>query len=755
MRGENFVLRIVVAAALLVAANCGAAFADAGAPDPSFGTSGVVDVTKRSTKTTTRSTGAVVMLPDGGLVVPSFVEVHRMKKGEQVGVRSRTAYLTWLDANGRLVRRSAPLTLPVDLRNPDLVRAPDGHLMFVGTQNRAKSTADALYLLRMSADGAPEAAPGAASPVTTVAFRSMPQLALSTRGRVLISDAHIASNGRTYVLLSQMRESKNGYQIVGYGPLVLVAIDPAAGVARDYAGGGLVVAPATTSRSSRSASTALDAEGRMLIAVRESKRAIAGTTQDVRLARYDTAGVPDPSFAGGTVDMDGGAVDTAYSGTPSVAVLRNGDVLVRTDAETERGRKLTVGVELARFLPTGQPAPGFGASGRSMIVLISTKSNEYGSASAATGDSASSASAVLEQGDGKLVIAVSRGAGYGFGPGVSPPRRDLARTTPNGILDTTYEKQGFARIDVPWIGYAGAYAVGMDLQDRVVGMVWGYESSGNTPSWVVRLLAGDRPAAPASLRMALDKRASCGASSRRACFDPDGSASITGKLTSDGRPLQGGTVVVTISRPRSDRFGGESVPLPIARTRADGTFRLPINGRAVMPGPWTATARVLATPASQRIDTTRPLHFTLGPRKDIATLRSIQRAQALATLIGYIVDDSMDYDVRGNTKSQCTSIEDCFRPSDELQALVGTSMHPAPGKAGLRLGKPGAYTIVTRVDTPEFNLEFVYTEGEAEWSQTCRGDAAARKRWCPDGSWYDYSSDPFVVAGVNGSPFDY
>jgi hypothetical protein len=75
--------------------------------------------------------------------------------------------------------------------------------------------------------------------------------------------------------------------------------------------------------------------------------------------------------------------------------------------------------------------------------------------------------------------------------------------------------------------------------------------------------------------------------------------------------------------------------------------------------------------------------------------------------------------------------------------------------AGLVVRRPGNYTIVTRMPTDRFRLEFVITSTPVDTIYSCRGDAAARARWCPDGTWDDVFDDPFVTAGIDGAPFDW
>ena len=165
---------------------------------------------------------------------------------------------------------------------------------------------------------------------------------------------------------------------------------------------------------------------------------------------------------------------------------------------------------------------------------------------------------------------------------------------------------------------------------------------------------------------------------------------------------------------------------------------------------------MLAASTNQRVDTTQPVYFELGPRADITTLRLVQRAQALAVAADYVISDSIEYDEDNFAlQSQCMTVMACFGPSLQLRSLISNTAHPAPGRLGLQITSPGNYVLVARAPTTKFRLEFVLTETTDDMTFTCRGDLAARRRWCPEGTWDDYFNDPFVTAGIDGAPFDY
>jgi hypothetical protein len=222
-----------------------------------------------------------------------------------------------------------------------------------------------------------------------------------------------------------------------------------------------------------------------------------------------------------------------------------------------------------------------------------------------------------------------------------------------------------------------------------------------------------------------------------------------------GQGVPGASVVFSLERPDGADTYEDGPVLPVARTGSDGRFALPLVRGRILPGAWTVSARVLATTASQRVDETKPIYFTLGPQRDIALMRRVQRAQALAVPLDSIDDDTLENDRNARPSRMCTTALACFGRSTQLRQLVSRTSHPAPGHAGYVVRALGNYSIVTRVPTSAFRLEFVLTVTPDDATYTCRGDLAARRRWCPGGTWDDIFNDPFVTAGVDGTPFDY
>lgn len=746
------VVRVMGLTAMVVATSCSTAFAAAGAPDPSFGSRGLVALPQRSTATAGAGVGSAIVLPDGGVLLPTFRSQYVIKNGEFAGVRSRSLRFTWLRPNGSTARVSAPIVLPTRLGDTRVLRTGDGHLLLIGGVYGARFQTASLYVLRMSAAGRPEAAPGSSRAAVNVPVSRITALG-SGSGQVETGAISISAGGRVFVVLRKNLVHVTGdeQESIGYGPLVVAAVDPSVGLARSFAGGAVAVAPAFDTRSNAVAATAVDDAGRLIVLVRSTKVAIGGTAQDVYVRRYDAAGALDATFGGGRVDVDGARIDTAYDGAPAVAVMRNGDVVTRLDETTESASWLAYGTELQRFLPTGEPSPTFGTAGRATFVRAHEKVDHHGFSSSSSSSSLEQSPALLEQPDGKLVVETVGSYRY-YGRASLP--EGVLRTTPTGGLDTTYERDGIARLDAPWSGGISSEVAGLDAEGRVVATISADYGEAERQG-VIRLLAGDQPAPRATAQLRIDNR-TCGATIARACFDANGSARITGRVLAGGRGVFGADVVVEVARPATSSDEDDAPALRAVRTGAGGRFSVPITRGVLLPGSWRATARVLATPRSQRVDTTKPVFFTLGPRSDIAQLGSVRRAKALASAIDYVVDDSIGFGGSDDgPSSQCPTLDACFAPSPQLRALVSVTGHPAPGAAGLFLRTPGSYTVVTRARLAGAVLEFVVTQTPDDTVRFCRGDAAARKHWCPGGTWDDSFDDPFVAAGIDGDPFDF
>jgi uncharacterized delta-60 repeat protein len=154
------------------------------------------------------------------------------------------------------------------------------------------------------------------------------------------------------------------------------------------------------------------------------------------VVRYDSAGLPDPSFG------DDGIVTTSFgdgsAAARAVAIESDGDIVVAgTSSQPETGWDFA----LARYEPDGGLDPSFGDNGR-----VTTDFE----------DVANGINALVVQPDGKLVVA-----------GESRGDFALARYDADGSLDTSFSGDGVVTTD--FAGMADtAYAVALQGDGRIV-----------------------------------------------------------------------------------------------------------------------------------------------------------------------------------------------------------------------------------------------------------------------------------------------
>jgi uncharacterized delta-60 repeat protein len=154
------------------------------------------------------------------------------------------------------------------------------------------------------------------------------------------------------------------------------------------------------------------------------------------VVRYDSAGLPDPSFG------DDGIVTTSFgdgsAAARAVAIESDGDIVVAgTSSQPETGWDFA----LARYEPDGGLDPSFGDNGRVTTDFA---------------DVANGINALVVQPDGKLVVA-----------GESQGDFALARYDADGSLDTSFSGDGVVTTD--FAGKAdAAYAVALQGDGRIV-----------------------------------------------------------------------------------------------------------------------------------------------------------------------------------------------------------------------------------------------------------------------------------------------
>jgi uncharacterized delta-60 repeat protein len=131
---------------------------------------------------------------------------------------------------------------------------------------------------------------------------------------------------------------------------------------------------------------------------------------NIQVARLTAGGALDPTFGtGGKAAIDFGGDDFGLA----VARQADGRILVA-------GRSTAAGAVVARLRATGAPDPDFDGDGRVTL------------------PGGGSASAVLTQPDGKIVVAGNAGGSA---------MMTITRLMPNGSLDTTFDADGTATID--------------------------------------------------------------------------------------------------------------------------------------------------------------------------------------------------------------------------------------------------------------------------------------------------------------------
>ncbi len=144
------------------------------------------------------------------------------------------------------------------------------------------------------------------------------------------------------------------------------------------------------------------------------------------VARFDRAGHLDPTFGGGGV-VAWSAQATVHS-SPAVAVQSDGKVVVAREA----GPGLSGGSDLlvARYLPNGEPDPGFGSGGVAMVTM-GTRSRPAG---------------VLLGPDGSISVAAPQCCGGQplFGEGFS-----FARLLADGRSDPGWDGDGQLLFQTP------------------------------------------------------------------------------------------------------------------------------------------------------------------------------------------------------------------------------------------------------------------------------------------------------------------
>lgn len=751
-----------VACALLVGA--GAAHAEAGAPDPAFGDHGSVVLPTAARRSITQQIAAFGQ-PDGRIAYVEQRAKFAISKssfrltGASVSIARRSA--TGADA-GRSRQLAVPTTFTPSAAHP----LADGDVVVAGALQSLTGATSSLCVVRMHPDGSAAAQLGADG-IACVALSSVPQLARGKAWLATVDDASVADDGSVRFVISQqhVRIEKGGFSsVAGSGPVVLTSLRPDGALDTTFSGGAVALAPASGSRSTSDVSSSLAPApgGGTYVAFAVLSSSTSGTAQTVTLARYTAQGALDTTFAGGRIDVAAATADTTR-GPVGVSVLRDGDVLLRTDTSDESSSPFAgvsspkTTVELHRYGSDGAPRASFGQGGRATLTTPRlTTGARFGFVSARTGFR----DVVLEQPDGKLLVLATAGP-----TSSSYNERVVLRSTPQGVLDTTFGSNGVADVPAaPPTARAVAAPTGfVDVAGRLVLVVSSADvvqrTSSNSTSSIatqtstslVRLLGGDVPTPAATV--GFRHVAGCGARLSGACTWGSGPALLHGIVRAGGHGIADAQVVVRVSRPAMVL---SSPAFAVATTtRADGSFAVRIPVSRIAPGSWRAQVSLLAGAHNQRAEGAGAAFLTLGTRATIALYASIERARALASVLDEVVGYSVVEDFETDTPlRQCATVSSCTQDDATLGRLTTIGRTASPGHAAVQLGKPGVYSIRSRVDAPGLDLVFVVRETGDDTFSTCEGSVTARKRWCPGGEWDVEADDPYSLLGLNSDSFD-
>jgi uncharacterized delta-60 repeat protein len=294
-----------------------------------------------------------------------------------------------------------------DLANAVAIQA-DGKLVVVGQtyQNNDYSDED-FVVARYNTDGTLDNSFGSRGRVRT----DFPGLAAVPSGVVIQPDGKIVVAGGAFPLFTFL------------GDIKVVRYNPNGSLDTSFGDGGIVTT--TFPQGSYAFDVALQPDGKIIVAGTVFVAFDPGESSDTdfALARYNTNGTPDVTFG------NGGQVSTDFVGFEDDAF----SVLIQPD-----GKIVAVGsandpatfydFAAARYLSNGTIDTTFGVAGK-----VRT---DFGDQNF---DRARSAAL---QSDGRIVAA-----GFAISQGGGTQNFAVARYTSNGILDTTFSRDGKAQID--------------------------------------------------------------------------------------------------------------------------------------------------------------------------------------------------------------------------------------------------------------------------------------------------------------------
>ncbi len=342
---------------------------------------------------------------------------------------------------------------------------PDGRIIIAGTVTAESQEKSRLAMARFNSDGSVDSTFGTNGTVT-IAFgvESQPPLFADFEG---INAAALQSDGRIVVAGGIMTVGPNG-EVVGYSAVLFARFMPDGKLDQSFGQNGHQFAPFTPTSNTHSEARAIGVlpDGR-IVAVGNAD--VGGSKQGAVAIRLTPSGQFDPTFGAN------GRVVVAIPGDQSVARAMSlqpngGIVLVGDSIGTNPGR-----VFVARLNSHGQLDPSFAQGG---VADIAFPRAEF---------LGSSASAVMIQGDGKIVIA---GEHY-FASGNYD--MDVARLNADGSPDKSFGSDGVRQIGLELGGTNADLVSDAFLQADGKIVLIGYAANGVGTNPVVIRLLGDRP----------------------------------------------------------------------------------------------------------------------------------------------------------------------------------------------------------------------------------------------------------------------
>ncbi|MGH8213487.1 MAG: hypothetical protein ACREPP_09710 [Rhodanobacteraceae bacterium] len=419
----------------------GSAGAASGSLDPSFGQGGRV---LTDFDDSTDIANAVALQPDGKLVVAGTTYTNNDFSGEDFALARYNPDGT-IDAsfgsNGRVTTDFPGLAAEISA----VLVQPDGKILVAGGAFPLFTFLGNFELARYNPDGSLDAGFGSGGIVTTHFPQGSYAFALA-----LQSDGRIIAAGTDYVDFSSEASSNTDFALARYN----IDGSPDTG----FGNGGQVLTDFRKLNDDAFA-VLVQPDGR-IVAVGSARSNL--TDYDFAAARYLVDGRLDDSFgSGGKVRNDFG--DNGFDRAHSAVLQPDGGIVAAGFATTLNGG--TQNFAAVRWRGNGTLDRSFNRSGMRQVSF---------------GSCCQSASSVLLQGDGKIVLV-----GY---PNSESSDSDftLARLNPNGSFDTTFGRGGRVRTSFGDLN-GGANGAALQPDGKIVAV--GFQAFFPTPKGVQFALA--------------------------------------------------------------------------------------------------------------------------------------------------------------------------------------------------------------------------------------------------------------------------